>query len=60
MALWTGIPVTRIAQEESERLLEMEKALHQRVIGQNEAIETVSKAVRRARAGLKDPKRPIG
>ena len=60
VALWTGIPVTRIAQEESERLLEMEKALHQRVIGQNEAIDTVSKAVRRARAGLKDPKRPIG
>ncbi len=60
VALWTGIPVTRIAQEESQRLLQMEEALHQRVIGQNEAIETVSKAVRRARAGLKDPKRPIG
>jgi ATP-dependent Clp protease ATP-binding subunit ClpC len=60
VALWTGIPVTRIAQEESERLLQMEDALHQRVIGQNEAIETVSRAVRRARAGLKDPKRPIG
>jgi ATP-dependent Clp protease ATP-binding subunit ClpC len=60
VALWTGIPVTRIAQEESERLLQMEEALHQRVIGQNEAIDTVSKAVRRARAGLKDPKRPIG
>ena len=60
VALWTGIPVTRIAQEESERLLQMEEALHNRVIGQNEAIETVSKAVRRARAGLKDPKRPIG
>jgi ATP-dependent Clp protease ATP-binding subunit ClpC len=60
VAMWTGIPVTRIAQEESERLLHMEDALHQRVIGQQEAIETVSKAVRRARAGLKDPKRPIG
>ena len=60
VALWTGIPVTRIAQEESERLLQMEDALHQRVIGQNEAIDTVSRAVRRARAGLKDPKRPIG
>ncbi len=60
VALWTGIPVTRIAQEESERLLEMEQALHQRVIGQDEAIDQVSKAVRRARAGLKDPKRPIG
>ena len=60
VAMWTGIPVTRIAQEESERLLHMEDALHKRVIGQQEAIEIVSKAVRRARAGLKDPKRPIG
>jgi ATP-dependent Clp protease ATP-binding subunit ClpC len=60
VAMWTGIPVTRIAQEESERLLHMEEALHGRVIGQQEAIEIVSKAVRRARAGLKDPKRPIG
>nr|MBA2275538.1 AAA family ATPase [Chloroflexota bacterium] len=55
-----GIPVTRIAQEESQRLLHMEDALHKRVIGQHEAIDTISKAVRRARAGLKDPKRPIG
>ena len=60
VAMWTGIPVTRIAQEESDRLLHMEEALHARVIGQQEAIETISKAVRRARAGLKDPKRPIG
>jgi ATP-dependent Clp protease ATP-binding subunit ClpC len=60
VAMWTGIPVTRIAQEESERLLKMEDALHSRVVGQHEAIETVSRAVRRARAGLKDPKRPIG
>jgi ATP-dependent Clp protease ATP-binding subunit ClpC len=60
VAMWTGIPVTRIAQEESERLLHMEDALHQRVIGQQEAIGIISKAVRRARAGLKDPKRPIG
>jgi ATP-dependent Clp protease ATP-binding subunit ClpC len=60
VAMWTGIPVTRIAQEESERLLHMEEALHNRVIGQQEAIDIVSKAVRRARAGLKDPKRPIG
>src|SRR6516165_6383063 len=60
VAMWTGIPVTRIAQEESERLLHMEEALHGRVIGQEEAIGIVSKAVRRARAGLKDPKRPIG
>ncbi len=60
VAMWTGIPVTRIAAEESERLLHMEESLHSRVIGQQEAIEVVSKAVRRARAGLKDPKRPIG
>jgi ATP-dependent Clp protease ATP-binding subunit ClpC len=60
VAMWTGIPVTRIAQEESERLLHMEDSLHERVIGQQEAIHTLSKAVRRARAGLKDPKRPIG
>ncbi|MEI7743340.1 MAG: ATP-dependent Clp protease ATP-binding subunit [Chloroflexota bacterium] len=60
VAMWTGIPVTRIAQEESERLLKMEEVLHTRLIGQEEAIETVSRAVRRARAGLKDPKRPIG
>jgi ATP-dependent Clp protease ATP-binding subunit ClpC len=60
VSMWTGIPVMRIAQEESARLLEMEGALHKRVIGQNEAIETIARAVRRARAGLKDPKRPIG
>jgi len=60
VAMWTGIPVTRIAQEESERLLQMEDHIHKRVIGQQEAIATISRAVRRARAGLKDPKRPIG
>jgi len=60
VSMWTGIPVMRIAQEESQRLLQMEEALHSRVIGQNEAIEKISRAVRRARAGLKDPKRPIG
>ncbi|HKV85632.1 MAG TPA: ATP-dependent Clp protease ATP-binding subunit [Ktedonobacterales bacterium] len=60
VSMWTGIPVMRIAQEESARLLDMESVLHKRVIGQDEAIETVSRAVRRARAGLKDPKRPIG
>jgi ATP-dependent Clp protease ATP-binding subunit ClpC len=60
VSMWTGIPVMRIAQEESARLLEMESALHKRVIGQDEAIETIARAVRRARAGLKDPKRPIG
>src|SRR5437879_1219909 len=58
--MWTGIPVKRIAQEESQRLLQMEDALHARVIAQNEAIEKIARAVRRARAGLKDPKRPIG
>jgi ATP-dependent Clp protease ATP-binding subunit ClpC len=60
VAMWTGVPVMQMAQEESERLLEMEDELHQSIIGQNEAIETISKAVRRARAGLKDPRRPIG
>src|SRR5579859_4991048 len=60
VSMWTGIPVVRISQEEKERLLHMEEMLHKRYIGQQEAIETVSKAVRRARAGLKDPKRPIG
>jgi ATP-dependent Clp protease ATP-binding subunit ClpC len=60
VAMWTGVPVRRIAGEESERLLQMELALHERVVGQNEAIKAISKAVRRARAGLKDPKRPIG
>ena len=59
-AMWTGIPVTRIANEESERLMEMEEKLHGRIIGQHEAIVSISKAVRRARAGLKDPRRPIG
>ncbi len=57
---WTGIPVAKLQQEETERLLKLEESLHQRVIGQNEAVEAVSRAVRRARAGLKDPKRPIG
>ncbi|OPX89600.1 ATP-dependent Clp protease ATP-binding subunit [Pelotomaculum sp. PtaB.Bin117] len=59
-ASWTGIPVKKLAEEESERLLKMEEILHRRVIGQDEAILAVSRAVRRARAGLKDPKRPIG
>jgi ATP-dependent Clp protease ATP-binding subunit ClpC len=60
LAMWTGIPVMQIAGEESERLLQMEEALHACIIGQDEAIDTIAKAVRRARAGLKDPKRPIG
>ncbi|MGH2447612.1 MAG: ATP-dependent Clp protease ATP-binding subunit, partial [Chloroflexota bacterium] len=60
VAMWTGIPVMRIAQEESVRLLEMEGALHNRIIGQDEPIATIASAVRRARTGLKDPRRPIG
>ncbi|HZU06220.1 MAG TPA: ATP-dependent Clp protease ATP-binding subunit [Chloroflexota bacterium] len=60
VSMWTGIPVMRIAEEESARLLRMEEALRSRVVGQEEAISVVSRAVRRARAGLKDPKRPIG
>ncbi|WP_455239270.1 ATP-dependent Clp protease ATP-binding subunit [Veillonella sp.] len=60
VAQWTGIPVSKIAQEESESLLHLEEELHKRIIGQDEAVVAVSKAVRRARAGLKDPKRPIG
>ncbi len=60
VAMWTGVPVQRIAGEERERLLEMEKVMHQRVVGQEEPIRAIAKAVRRARAGLKDPKRPIG
>ena len=60
VSMWTGIPLTRIASEETARLLEMDKHLRGRVIGQEEAVEAVGKAVRRARAGLKDPKRPIG
>ncbi len=60
VAMWTGIPVTRLAQEETTRLLQMEEELHKRIIGQDEAIVGISKAVRRARAGLKDPRHPIG
>lgn len=59
IGMWTGIPVTQIAAEESERLLKMEEALHKRIIGQDEAVVAISRAVRRARAGLKDPRRPI-
>jgi ATP-dependent Clp protease ATP-binding subunit ClpC len=60
VASWTGIPVVQLAEEETERLLKMESILHERVIGQDEAVKAVSKAIRRARAGLKDPKRPMG
>src|SRR5436309_3511282 len=57
---WTGIPVTRLQEAETARLLRMEDELHQSVVGQNEAIQVISRAIRRSRAGLKDPKRPIG
>lgn len=60
VAQWTGIPVVKIAEEESATLLHLEEELHKRVVGQDEAVTAVAKAVRRARAGLKDPKRPIG
>ena len=60
VSMWTGVPVSRIAGEERERLLEMEKVMRKRVIGQEEPIRAIAKAVRRARAGLKDPRRPIG
>ncbi|WP_028988504.1 ATP-dependent Clp protease ATP-binding subunit [Thermicanus aegyptius] len=60
VANWTGIPVVQLQQEETERLLHMEDILHKRVIGQEEAVRSVARAIRRARAGLKDPKRPIG
>tara|TARA_B100001750_G_C15519410_1_gene610168 strand:+ start:3090 stop:5552 length:2463 start_codon:yes stop_codon:yes gene_type:complete len=60
VSMWTGIPVTRLGTEDMERLLHMEESIHNRIIGQDEAISVVSKAVRRARAGIKDPRRPIG
>ena len=60
VSLWTGIPVNKMTQQEAQRLMHLETALHRRVVGQEEAIGAVSRAIRRARAGLKDPKRPIG
>ena len=60
VSMWTGVPLMQLETEESERLLHMEEHLHKRIVGQEEAIATISRAVRRARAGLKDPKRPIG
>jgi len=60
VSLWTGIPVTKLAVEETERLLHMEDEMHKRIVGQDEAITSISKAVRRARAGLKDQRRPVG
>lgn len=60
VSMWTGIPVAKLEQEESTKLLNLEEELHKRVVGQSEAVEAISRAIRRARAGLKDPKRPIG
>jgi ATP-dependent Clp protease ATP-binding subunit ClpC len=60
VSMWTGIPLTQLHSGETDRLLHMEESLHQRIVGQDEAVTTVAKAVRRARAGLKDPNRPIG
>ncbi len=60
VAMWTGVPVMQMAEEESQRLLRMEEELRKSIIGQEEAIQSIARAVRRARAGLKDPKRPIG
>ena len=60
VSMWTGIPVVRLSSDESTRLLQMEDSLHKRIIGQGEAVTTIARAVRRARAGLKDPRRPIG
>ena len=60
VAGWTGIPVTRLTEDESQRMLKLEETLHQRVVGQDEAVTAVAKAIRRSRVGLKDPKRPIG
>src|SRR5437867_4335017 len=60
VSMWTGIPVRRLAEEETQKLLRMEETLHAKVIGQEAAVTTISRAVRRARAGLKDPRRPIG
>jgi ATP-dependent Clp protease ATP-binding subunit ClpC len=60
VSMWTGVPVVQMAGDETSRLLNMEEVMHQRIIGQNEAIDTIAKAIRRARAGLKDPRRPIG
>ena len=56
---WTGVPVTRLTEDEGQRLLHMEDTLHKRVVGQDEAVEAVARAIRRGRVGLKDPKRPI-
>ena len=60
VSAWTGVPVTRLTEDEGERLLRLEDTLHARVVGQDEAVREVARALRRARAGLRDPKRPVG
>ena len=60
VSMWTGIPVTRLTLSETERLINMEEVISEQVIGQDEAVTSVSKAVRRARSGMKNPKRPVG
>src|SRR5262249_7348942 len=60
VARWTGIPVSRLMEGETEKLIHMEERLHERVVGQDEAVEAVANALRRARSGLQDPNRPIG
>jgi ATP-dependent Clp protease ATP-binding subunit ClpC len=60
VSMWTGVPVTALTEEETEKLLRMEASIHERIVGQDEAVVSVSKAIRRARAGLKDPRRPAG
>ncbi|HBN12144.1 MAG TPA: hypothetical protein DD415_00850, partial [Clostridiales bacterium] len=57
---WTGVPVVKLTEQESEKLLNLEKNLHERIIGQDEAVSAVSRAIRRARAGLSEPNKPIG
>ncbi len=59
VSTWTGIPVVQLTEEESERLLKLEEVLHQRIVGQDEAVTAVAKAIRRGRVGLKDPKRQL-
>ena len=60
VSMWTGVPVSQLTEEESERLLRLEETLHKRIVGQDEAVSAVARAIRRGRVGLKDPKRPIG
>ncbi|HBN80990.1 MAG TPA: ATP-dependent Clp protease ATP-binding subunit ClpC, partial [Ruminococcaceae bacterium] len=60
VSMWTGIPVAQLTEEEGARLLRLEDTLHKRLVGQNEAVTAVARAIRRGRVGLKDPKRPVG